>query len=116
MKVAPILVLVVVVALVNAAGVALSLNAFSFGGGPPCRGGPGPVLIATRFIPTGTPYERIVPQRMYTSGWLPTTGRGAWAEYTLQEGAILNPAYVSGRVTIVDINAGQVIENKLFGP
>ena len=47
---APILVMVIVVALVNVGGVALSA-----GSDNRPRNAPTPVLVATRFIPAGTP-------------------------------------------------------------
>ena len=82
---APILVMVIVVALVNVGGVALSRD----------RGNRGetPFFFTTRFIPAGTPGERIDVLLAGNSTTLPCG--------ELQKTGAFEPGYQRGRVTIV---------------
>jgi hypothetical protein len=72
------------------------------------------VLIAKRFIPAGTPVERILsfgPGGGYAHfAW--------WAVPTEQEEDALfrDPAGLAGQVTIVDIYPGQLLKAGFFGP
>jgi hypothetical protein len=58
-----------------------------------------PVLVAKQLIPKGTPGSLIASQSMYASMVLLTKER--------EVGAISDPAYLTGRVSVVDILPGQ---------
>lgn len=63
------------------------------------RSTPVPVLVAKQLIPKGTPGSLIASQSMYAPMVLLTK--------ELEVGAIADPAYLRGRVSVVDILPGQ---------
>jgi hypothetical protein len=57
------------------------------------------VLVATQFIPKGTRGALIATQPMYAPMTLPPK--------EIEDGAVADPWYLSGRVSVVDILPGQ---------
>jgi Flp pilus assembly protein CpaB len=63
------------------------------------RNAPTPVLVANRTIPAGTPGTIVTSQSMYTPTTLP--------KKEVEEGALADPQYLTGRAAAVEIVPGQ---------
>ena len=101
---APILVMVIVVALVNVGGVVLSRD-----GGNRGVDDPTPVLVANRFIPASTPLEHL--QRLMTPTSIPTDqvrqDRTISAVLKFPKHVVRRSGRLSGVVTRMNVYPGQ---------